>query len=170
MSSVYNVYTVIVESAHNCFRCAISGSPSFAHLRFLRTSCCSLASVSAFSTTHFASCVSRYLVAFRMLARALWLFICVFMLYAPANSIAVPKKGSRTRQANSIHPILGVRGLGVDTIHPRLEIRELGRNKDQLNVYLLGLQQLQSIGQCDKFSYYQIAGKLCHYRMQHVTR
>ena len=105
-----------------------------------------------------------------MLARALWLFICVSMLYAPLNSTAVPSKGIKTRQTNSIHPIFGVRGLGVDTVHPRLEIRELERNKDQLNVYLLGLQRLQSIGQYDKFSYYQIAGKLCHYNMQHVTR
>ena len=129
-----------------------------------------LAKVSALSTTHFASCVSQYLVAFRMLARALWLFICVFSLYAPANSTAVPRKSGKTRQADSIHPILGVRGLGIDTIHPRLEIRELQRNKDQLNVYLLGLRRLQSVGQYDKFSYYQIAGKLCHYHMQHVTR
>ena len=104
-----------------------------------------------------------------MLTRALWVFICIFMLYAPANSTALPGKSGKTRQANSFHPILGVRGLGIDTVHPRLEIRELQQNKDQFNVYLLGLRRLQSVGQYDKFSYYQIAGKLCDCSIQHLT-
>lgn len=64
------------------------------------------------------------------------------------------------RQAitSPVYTVLGVRGLGVDTTHPRLEIRELEQNKDQLNIYLLGLQRFQSTSQEDELSYYQVAG------------
>jgi tyrosinase len=46
----------------------------------------------------------------------------------------------------------------------------LERNKDQFNVYLLGLQRLQNIAQNDKFSYYQIAGKLGELSVQDLAR
>jgi tyrosinase len=105
-----------------------------------------------------------------MLTRALWLFAFICLSCTPTYSFAVPQKSKTSRQANSIHPVLGVRGLGIDSIHPRLEIRELGRNKDQFNVYLLGLQRLQNIAQNDKFSYYQIAGKLGGLSVQDLAK
>jgi hypothetical protein len=61
---------------------------------------------------------------------------------------------------SSVFPVLGICGLGAGTIHPQLEIRELQRNKDQLNVYLLGLQRMQNMAQDDKLSYYQVAGEI----------
>ncbi|KAH6864910.1 common central domain of tyrosinase-domain-containing protein [Alternaria rosae] len=93
-----------------------------------------------------------------MLIKALWLVTFVCTLCIPAYPTAVQRNSGTIRRTGPIHPVLGVRGLGIDTIHPRIEIRELERNKDQFNVYLLGLRRLQSIGQYDKFSYYQIAG------------
>jgi hypothetical protein len=63
-------------------------------------------------------------------------------------------------QANDTSPVavLGIRNSVNDTAQPRLEIRELERRPDEFNVFLLGLQRLQSIHQSDKLSYYQIAG------------
>ncbi|KAF2259452.1 Di-copper centre-containing protein, partial [Lojkania enalia] len=40
----------------------------------------------------------------------------------------------------------------------RLEIRELEKNKDQWNIYLLGMRKFQSMDQKNKLSWYQIAG------------
>lgn len=60
--------------------------------------------------------------------------------------------------STGIYPVLGLPGLGINTTAPRLEIRELQRNPDLFNLYLLGLQRWQSIGQDDKFSYFQVAG------------
>lgn len=110
------------------------------------------------------------LVADKMLIKALWLVTFVCTLCIPAYPIAIQRNSRIIRRTGPIHPVLGVRGLGIDTIHPRIEIRKLERNKDQFNVYLLGLRRLQSIGQYDKFSYYQIAGKLCNFVLQHRTR
>ena len=96
-----------------------------------------------------------------MFARVLWLLASIALSCSRVHSSAVPISNP-PRQATdpSVYPILGVRGLGVVTTHPRLEIRELERNKDQLNVYLLGLQRLQNMSQNDKLSYYQLAGEL----------
>ncbi|KAF2453655.1 hypothetical protein BDY21DRAFT_292685 [Lineolata rhizophorae] len=59
------------------------------------------------------------------------------------------------QNAFSIHPVTGRTGHGV---HPRLEIRELAKDRDQFNLYLLGLQRFQAMDQNDMLSYYQIAG------------
>ncbi|KAH7390588.1 hypothetical protein BKA66DRAFT_580691 [Pyrenochaeta sp. MPI-SDFR-AT-0127] len=105
-----------------------------------------------------------------MLVSILPLLLSINFLYSPVCSKAVLHNhrghvGSDNaipirRQAitSPVHAVLGVRGLGVDTTHPRLEIRELEHNKDQLNLYLLGLQRFQSTNQEDKLSYYQVAG------------
>jgi hypothetical protein len=90
-------------------------------------------------------------VDFEMPIRMLWLLPFVGTLLSAS---ALPNNKPRA----SVYPVLGVRGLGVDTTQPRLEIRELERNRDQFNVYLLGLQRLQNISQDDSLSYYQIAG------------
>jgi hypothetical protein len=90
-------------------------------------------------------------VAVGILIRMLWIFPFIGTLL-PVS--ALPNNKPRA----SVYPVLGVRGLGVDTTQPRLEIRELERNKDQFNVYLLGLRQLQNISQDDSLSYYQVAG------------
>jgi hypothetical protein len=98
-----------------------------------------------------------------MLTLALWPFaLVVGVLPSPAYSTIAPRRSETDRQAFelAIHPVLGVRRLGIDAIYPRLEIRELERNKDQFNVYMLGLQRLQNIPQEDEFSYYQIAGRI----------
>jgi hypothetical protein len=96
-----------------------------------------------------------------MFARVLWLLASIVLSCSRVHSSAVPiNNAPRQATGPSVYPVLGVRGLGVGTTHPRLEIRELERNKDQLNVYLLGLQRLQNMAQNDKLSYYQIAGTL----------
>jgi hypothetical protein len=96
-----------------------------------------------------------------MFARVLWLLASIVLSYSYVHSTAVPiSNGPRQTTSPSIYPVRGIRGLGFRAIHPRLEIRELERNKDQLNVYLLGLQRLQNVAQDDKLSYYQIAGEL----------
>lgn len=95
--------------------------------------------------------------------------LCINLLYSYAASdpiIACRKSdmGQRSliimrHQANNtIYPISGLSGLGIDTVHPRLEIRELERDADQFNVYLLGLQRFQNKSQDDKLSYFQISG------------
>jgi hypothetical protein len=101
------------------------------------------------------------LAAINMLTRLLWLVASIGLLCSSVHSSAVPINSiPRQVTTSSVFPVLGVRGLGVDTIHPRLEIRELQRNKDQLNVYLLGLQRMQNMAQDDKLSYYQVAGEI----------
>jgi hypothetical protein len=103
-----------------------------------------------------------------MLTRVLWLFASVGLLYPPVQSGAVTVKNAQRQAAR--YPVLGVRGLGVDGPHPRLEIRELERNKDQLNVYLLGLQRLQNTPQSDPLSYYQIAGEFSYVHTVSIYR
>ena len=127
---------------------------------FENTDSC-LGIISTFVSTHYKSYTNFPSMVLRMLTRALWLFAFICLLCSPTYSTAVPRNSNIYRQAIEppIHPVLGVRGLGIDTTHPRLEIRELERNKDQFNVYLLGLQRLQNIPQDDKFSYYQVAGR-----------
>lgn len=41
---------------------------------------------------------------------------------------------------------------------PRLEIRELAKNKDQWNIFLLGLKRMQETNYTDPTSYYALAG------------
>ena len=100
-------------------------------------------------------------VGIRMFTKIFGIFALIGVWCFPAHARTIPFGNKEQRQADlhQIHPVLGVGGLGKDTIHPRLEIRELERNKDQFNVYLLGLQRLQNIPQDDKLSYYRISGK-----------
>ncbi|KAF2083347.1 Di-copper centre-containing protein [Saccharata proteae CBS 121410] len=62
----------------------------------------------------------------------------------------------RPRQDSSYFAITGITDDGA--IHPRLEIRDLQANADQWNMYLLGLQRLQSVDESDKLSWYGIMG------------
>ena len=63
------------------------------------------------------------------------------------------------RQHGGVFSVLGIVAFGDGTPHPRLEIRELQKNKDQWNVFLLGLHRFQSVDQNDRLSYFKIAGK-----------
>ncbi|KAI9775145.1 MAG: hypothetical protein M1839_001396 [Geoglossum umbratile] len=60
----------------------------------------------------------------------------------------------------SVFTITGVQdGRGQNGSVPlRLEIRELQRNPDLLNLYILGLDRLQSVDQKQLLSYYQLSG------------
>jgi tyrosinase len=50
-------------------------------------------------------------------------------------------------------------GVQIGQILPRREIRDLQQNyPDEFNVYLLGLQRLQSVDQQDSLSWFQVAG------------
>jgi hypothetical protein len=54
--------------------------------------------------------------------------------------------------------VLGVGAVSDGSVHPRLEIRKLEQDKDQWNVFLLGLRRFQLMDQADLLSYYQISG------------
>ena len=56
--------------------------------------------------------------------------------------------------------ITGVQdGRGQDGSVPiRMEIREMQKNADLWNLYILGLDRLQSVGQKELLSYYQLSG------------
>jgi tyrosinase len=60
----------------------------------------------------------------------------------------------------SVFTITGVLdGRGPDGSVPlRLEIRDLQRYPDLWNLYILGLDRLQSIDQSELLSYYQLSG------------
>jgi len=60
----------------------------------------------------------------------------------------------------SVFTVTGVQdGSGQGGPKPlRLEIRELQRNPDLWNLYILGLDRLQSVDQRELLSYYQLSG------------
>jgi tyrosinase len=67
------------------------------------------------------------------------------------------RKRSLDRRQNA--PFV-VTGLAGEPIQPRLELRDLQQNADQWNIYLLGLQRMQSADQNDILSWFQISGIL----------
>lgn len=69
------------------------------------------------------------------------------------------------KRQSGFFSVLGVAGITGPASHPRLEIRELERNKDQWNIYLLGLRKFQGVNQNDKLSYYQISGMCKNFLM-----
>ena len=62
-------------------------------------------------------------------------------------------KRALAERANNI-AISGVSG----TVGERKEIRTLFQNKDQWNLYLLGMERFQAKPHSDRLSYYQISG------------
>jgi tyrosinase len=63
------------------------------------------------------------------------------------------------RRNGGVFSVLGIGAFGDGTPHPRLEIRDMEKNKDQWNVFLLGLHRFQSVDQNDELSYFKIAGE-----------
>lgn len=86
-----------------------------------------------------------------MLVKSLAL-ACVSLLFATAQSSPLQKRAS--------YEITGVQsGRGPDGSIPfRVEIRQLERNRDQWNLYLIGLRRMMDMDEGEKLSYYQIAG------------
>jgi tyrosinase len=64
-------------------------------------------------------------------------------------------KRALAERANNI-AITGVTG----TTGERKEIRDLFKNKDQWNLYLLGMERFMAKPHSDRLSYYQLAGML----------
>ena len=107
-------------------------------------------------------------MAFKALGTAIEFLFVIIQLFEYSTCSPIPfdrrnqgpsKFTINQRRQGGFFSVLGIAGLGNNTPHPRLEIRELEKNKDQWNVYLLGLRRFQSAPQSDKLSYYQIAGR-----------
>jgi tyrosinase len=64
---------------------------------------------------------------------------------------------------SSYFSVVGVQGTGV---RPRQDIRELEKDTELWNIFLQALARFQAMGQKEKTSYYQIAGKTLIY-LQH---
>jgi tyrosinase len=64
--------------------------------------------------------------------------------------------GAISTRQNAPFAVTGFFGEGIQ---PRLEIRDLQQNPDQWNLYILGLQRMQSMDQNDFLSWFQVAGK-----------
>jgi tyrosinase len=79
---------------------------------------------------------------------------------APAGKAAhfVKSVGEKEVAAKRQLAPFAVTGVQDGQILPRLEIRDLQANADQFNIFLLGLQRMQSVNQSDPLSYFQIAG------------
>jgi tyrosinase len=80
-------------------------------------------------------------------------FLISFVNAAPSPHLA--EEIISKRQSSPI-PATGVQ---IGEVLPRREIRDLQQNyPDEFNVYLLGLQRLQSVNQQDPLSWFQLAG------------
>jgi hypothetical protein len=90
------------------------------------------------------------------------IFTCFFEL-STCRSLASRSVAENSplwrRQHGGVFSVLGIVAFGDGTPHPRLEIRELEKDKDQWNVFLLGLHRFQNVDQDDELSYYKIAGE-----------
>jgi tyrosinase len=86
-------------------------------------------------------------------------FFCSFSACSPVDADIPEDSFLLKRQQNGVFVTLGMGAFADRTPHPRLEIRELEKNKDQWNVFLLGLSRFQSIDQNEKLSYFQVAGE-----------
>ena len=90
----------------------------------------------------------------------LWLLSACIISGAPHQDSHDQSVPVDKRQGGATFAITGVQtGLGPDGSPPeRLEIRTLRENNAQWNLYLLGLNKLQSTDQSERTSYYQMAG------------
>jgi tyrosinase len=95
---------------------------------------------------------------------SLGLFLSCLVTYFSASPVtAAPSPATnivedllKRQDPNIPFPVTGVH---IGQVLPRYEIRTLQNNyPDQFNVYLLGLQQLQSVDQSNYLSWYQISG------------
>jgi hypothetical protein len=84
------------------------------------------------------------------------LLISVLLATIISFSSANPARSHNPVKRQS--PPLVVTGAQDGSIQPRLEIRDLQANADQLNIFLLGLQDLKNVDQADLTSYFQVAG------------
>jgi tyrosinase len=86
------------------------------------------------------------------------LYLITFLSLTSAAPAAHVVEDLDKRQTNPNAPF-PVTGVQLGQVLPRYEIRDLEQNQpDQFNVYLLGLQRMQSMNQSDMLSWYQISG------------
>ncbi|KAF2420770.1 Di-copper centre-containing protein [Tothia fuscella] len=83
------------------------------------------------------------------------LFAVLVLTSTLASPLAIPTKSNLHRRQNAPFAVTGITDSGTQL---RLEIRDLQQNADQWNIYLLGMQRLQSMDQNDMLSWFQIAG------------
>jgi len=108
--------------------------------------------------------------------RTILLFTVLALLFElstcrPANTRALSDNSTFwSRQNGGVFSVLGVVAFGDGTPHPRLEIRELEKDKDQWNVFMLGIRRFQNIDQNDKLSYFKVAGEsiLLYLQIKHA--
>jgi hypothetical protein len=93
-----------------------------------------------------------------LLAGSLALFFAVDAIPTGNEARFVRPKGKNGAEAKRQLAPFAVTGVQDGQILPRLEIRDFQANPDQFNIFLLGLQRMQSANQSDYLSYFQIAG------------
>jgi tyrosinase len=92
------------------------------------------------------------------LAGSLAFFIAVDAIPSGNEARFRRPKGRNGAVAKQLLAPFAVTGVQNGQILPRLEVQDLHANADQFNIFLLGLQRMQSANQSDYLSYFQIAG------------